>query len=83
MYISIIVSNIFFYINRDLYEETLHQNSKCKRLMKLIKQFKEASKLRYESDLKYLTTQLKPIVNEVKLDSKPSLNEIFDTVTAG
>ncbi|EXX70764.1 uncharacterized protein OCT59_020543 [Rhizophagus irregularis] len=67
---------------RAFYKETLHQNSKCKRLMTLIKQFGEASKLRYESDLKYLTTQLKPIVNEVKLDSKPSLNEIFDTVTA-
>ncbi|GET03926.1 phosphoglycerate mutase-like protein [Rhizophagus clarus] len=67
---------------RDLNKETLHQNSKCKRLMKLIKQFEEASKLRYESDLKYLTTQLKPIVKEVKLDSEPSLNQIFDTVTA-
>ena len=70
-------------LNRDLYNETLHQNYKCARLMKLIKQFSEASKLRYESELKYLTDKLKSIVNEVKLDSKPSCVAIFDTVIAG
>ncbi|RIA89614.1 histidine phosphatase superfamily, partial [Glomus cerebriforme] len=67
---------------RDLYYETLHQSAKCKRLMKLIRQFNEFSKSRYESDLQYLTDKLKPIINEVKLNSNPSLNGIFDTVTA-
>ena len=51
--------------------------------MRLVKMFKEDSKSRYESELNQLTSQLKSIVNEVKIDSKPSCNVIFDTVVAG
>ncbi len=48
--------------------------------MSLTNQFSEASKSLYESELKYLTTQLKSIVKEVKIDSKPSVVGIFDTI---
>ncbi|CAI2165427.1 777_t:CDS:2 [Funneliformis geosporum] len=65
---------------RDMYNETLHPNFKCARLMKLTNQFNEASKSLYKSELEYLTTQLKSMVNEVAIDSKPSCNGIFDTV---
>ncbi|CAG8435561.1 8468_t:CDS:2 [Funneliformis caledonium] len=65
---------------RDILNETLVPNYKCARLMKLTKQFNEASKSLYKSELEYLTTQLKSIVKEVAIDSKPSCNGIYDTV---
>ncbi|CAB4420824.1 unnamed protein product [Rhizophagus irregularis] len=67
--------------NSAFYKETLYQNSKCKRLITLIKQFGEASKLRYESDLKYLTTQLKPIAKANKIPiPKEFTEEVIDKI---